>query len=61
MTQFADIEDAADWAKESLEITFANRIMDGTSNEHMDPLGTTTRAQAAIVPLRTLQRLELSN
>ncbi len=55
-TAFADSDEISDWAKASIEKAVADGFMDGMDNNMFNPKNTATRAQAATVILRVLNK-----
>ncbi|TJY42291.1 hypothetical protein E5161_09840 [Cohnella pontilimi] len=58
LSRFADVGRSAVWAKEAIQFVVSKGIMSGLDTRRFDPLGTSTRAQAAVILLKTLQYLE---
>ncbi len=56
---FKDADDVSSWAMDSVIAVWGKGLMRGISNEYFQPQGTTTRAQAATVALRILERMGL--
>lgn len=53
---FADNDLISDWAKEFVEYAVSNGLMNGKDNNCFDPLGNATRAEAATVLYRLLEK-----
>ena len=56
VADFADSDKISDWAKVSVKQAVANGFMDGMDNNMFNPSFTATRAQAATVILRVLNK-----
>lgn len=54
---FADSDKISDWAAVSVEQALANGFMDGMDNNYFNPKATATRAQAATVILRVINKV----
>jgi hypothetical protein len=55
-TGFADKEDISSWAKEAVAAVVAERIMNGYQDNTIRPQGKASRAEAATVIIKILNR-----
>ncbi|MDD6309129.1 MAG: S-layer homology domain-containing protein [Clostridia bacterium] len=56
LTAFADADEIADYAKEGVEAMIAEGLIEGNADGTLNPLGNTTRAEAAVIMHRILER-----
>lgn len=56
LSKFADSEDTASWGEEAMSLMVQEGIMNGVTETTLMPKGTTTRAQAAVILVRLLER-----
>ena len=57
MSGFSDVGSIASYAAESVEAMIANGLIEGNADGTINPLGNTTRAEAAVIMYRILERL----
>jgi hypothetical protein len=56
LDDFADSNEISSWAEKYLLWTIYNALIQGTRDTMLNPDGTTTRAQAATILMRYVQR-----
>lgn len=56
LTKFIDSKDTASWGEEAMSLMVQEGIMNGITETTLMPKGTTTRAQAAVILVRLLER-----
>ncbi|MNI57221.1 Endo-1,4-beta-xylanase A precursor [compost metagenome] len=56
LSKFADNQDTASWGAEAMSLMVQEGIMNGITDTMLMPKGTTTRAQAAVILVRLLER-----
>ena len=56
---FKDLQQISSWASEAVNSAWSMGLMQGVSGEYFQPRGTATRAQAAVVVLRVMERMGL--
>ncbi len=57
LSGFSDIQKVAEYAAESVEIMIANGLIEGNADGTINPLGNTTRAEAAIIMYRIMEKM----
>ncbi len=57
---FGDIGEAGNWSVDSIEFIMSTGLMNGNANNHFMPKGRTTRAEAATVLIRLIEKVLLS-
>ncbi len=56
LTQFIDETEVSDWARANVEWAVGSGLITGTDEGRIDPQGNTTRAEAATILQRFLDR-----
>ncbi len=56
LTRFSDTDKIADYAREGVEAMIAEGLIEGNADGTLNPLGNTTRAEAAVIMHRILER-----